>query len=259
MHNMLVQILQNTKKSVEVRKHKIPLARVRKNALAQRAVRDFYGIFSQKQTAIILEIKRASPTMSAQKLSVPVVELAAEYYRAGASAISVITEEKHFLGNTRFVTDISSNIPLPVLQKDFVIHEYQIYEARTIGSSAILLIARFLSAKKLMRFVQTAQKIGVEPVVEIHSDEDLQKAVKTLTRIIAVNARDLDTFSLSVPRAAELVQKIPGKFVRLGFSGVVDKQSFDRYVKAGVRGVLIGSSVMQRSDVSEFITSLQTK
>ncbi len=186
------------------------------------------------------------------------VDRAVTYEKSGADAISFITEKKYFKGDTKYITELKIIISLPILQKDFVIDEYQIYEAKKIGSDALLLIVRYLDKKTLQSFVSLCQKLGIEPVVEINSEEDLEKAIATETNIIAVNARNLEDFTIDLERACDLLKKIPGNFIKLGFSGIHSAKEVEKYKDAGARGVLVGTELMKAGNVGKFLTSLRT-
>lgn len=210
-----------------------------------------------KTFAIIAEIKFASPTNPNLGSPEDLLDRAREYQKAGADAISIITEKHIFKGDIEFVRQVKKVVNIPILQKDFVINEQQIYEAKSVGADALLFIARLVSEEKLKAFVLLAQKLGIEPVVEVFDEKDLKKAVATATRIIAVNARDLKTFVVDVDKACKLMKKIPNGFIKLGFSGIKSKTEVKKYADAGVRGVLVGTSLMKAKNIKEFIGGLR--
>lgn len=211
---------------------------------------------NEKGVALIAEVKFSSPTNPNLGSSDELLERVKVYEEAGADAISVITEKHFFKGDPEFVTKVKEVVSLPVLQKDFVIDEQQIYEAKEIGSDALLLIARLVDGKTLKKFVNLCFDLRIEPLVEINSEEDLEKAVGTKTKIIAVNARDLETFVIDVVKACCLMKKIPDTFVKLGFSGVHSAKEVSQYKKAGAKGVLVGTSLMQAGDIVGFVNKL---
>lgn len=209
------------------------------------------------EVKIIAEIKLASPTVSYLGSEKDIVKRAIAYEGAGASALSVITEKYFFKGKIDFIPLLKQKVSLPILQKDFVIDPYQIYEAKIYGSSAILLIARLVSKKRLKQFVTLAKKIGIEPVVEINSERDLQKTLSTDTAYIAVNARDLTTFIVDIDRACRLMKKIPATFIKLGFSGIHSVSEVKKYKNAGAQIVLVGTSLMKAKNIKEYIHKLK--
>ncbi|MBU4016953.1 indole-3-glycerol phosphate synthase TrpC [Patescibacteria group bacterium] len=262
-------------------------------------------LVAQNDIAVIAEVKFASPSMEDIDLSIrphpdtlprsgrgqalkgeenelsifdmskDLVKRVKEYESAGAEAISIITEQHFFKGDPSFVTIVKNAVALPILQKDFVIDEYQIYEARlrpdfaevtsgrqgfggqACGADALLLIARIVDKKTLRHFVDVCFEEGIEPVVEIFSEEDLEKAAATKTRFVAVNSRDLDTFEVDVEKACELMKKIPERFIRLGFSGIQSAVEVQNYKNAGAKGVLVGTALMRTKKIDDFILSLR--
>ncbi|HEX8931651.1 MAG TPA: bifunctional indole-3-glycerol phosphate synthase/phosphoribosylanthranilate isomerase, partial [Patescibacteria group bacterium] len=212
---------------------------------------------ARNDIGIVAEIKFASPTNPNLGDPKDLLERAKLYAESRVNAISLITEPHFFKGDVSLVSKVKRYVELPILQKDFVIDEEQIYQAKEIGSDALLLIARLVDEDKLKKFVLLCQKLGIEPVVEINNDEDLEKAITTSTKIVAVNARDLETFAIDIDAACDLLKKIPKQFIRLGFSGIVSKKEILRYKQAGVKGVLVGTSLMKAKNIKEFILSLR--
>jgi len=244
MHNILLDIIRKKKKDIQ-KTHK---AHAFKNAL----LNPHYS-----NTAFIGEIKLASPTMKLIHPTIDITKQAVEYEHVGLDAISVITEKHFFKGDPSFIQNIKQKVQLPVLQKDFIIDESQIYEAKQLTSDALLLIARLVSEQALIQFVSLCQRLGIEPIVEIHNDEDLYKAVATTTSIIAVNARNLETFVVHVDMACKLLKKIPDRFIKLGFSGVQSSKEVKKYQSSGVRGILIGTGLMKTKNIPKFMNSLK--
>lgn len=244
MHKILKEII--TKTQEDIRKIKQP-SKVFMNALKNP---------NKGSVAIIAEIKLASPTAKNLGKSKDVKNRAKEYETAGADCISVVTEKHFFNGDLKYIAEIKRIVSLPILQKDFVIDPYQVYQAKQIGADAILLIARILSDRSLITLVNLAHELGLEPVVEINSQHDLNKALKTRAEIIAVNARDLDTLTVDVDRACELLKSIPDKFIKLGFSGIHSRAEVEKYKHAGANGVLIGTSLMKAGNILKFLEGI---
>lgn len=242
MHDKLVKIIE--KKEADIVAYK-------------RSNHAFLNTFrNTKNIGLIAEVKLASPTIESLGSREEILDRVKAYEASGASAISIITEKHFFKGDVRFVTQVKEAVSLPILQKDFVIDESQIYEAKHIGSDALLLIARLIDGETLKHFVTLTKALGIDPVVEITNEEDLEKALATETDIIAVNARDLDTFIVDVSRACELLVRVPDTFVKLGFSGIQSAAEVEEYKKAGVHGILVGTSLMQSDDIAGFIGGL---
>jgi len=211
----------------------------------------------ENKMVIIAEIKLASPTVLHFESEKNIFKRALDYKQAGADAISIITEKHFFKGSTEFITRIKKSINIPILQKDFVIDPYQIYEAKTIGANALLLIAKIVNKKTLIKFVALCHEIGVEPVVEINDQSDFKKVMATSAKIIAVNARNLETFAVNVDLACQLMEKIPDRFIKLGFSGIMSSVEVKKYQQAGAKGVLVGTSLMKTNNIKSFIKELK--
>lgn len=207
---------------------------------------------------LIAEIKLVSPTEGSLGEKVDVLKRVQDYKDGGADAISVITEEKIFKGHPDLIAAIKrSGINLPILQKDFIISEFQIEESRKIGADALLLIAGIVTDNVLKRFVSLCREKGLEPIVEIFNPDDLTKAIESGTGIIAVNARNLNTFEVNVDRACNLLKKVPDKFIKMGFSGIHSRAEVEKYKQAGARAVLVGSELMKTNDIAGFIKELK--
>lgn len=207
--------------------------------------------------AVIAEIKFASPTEPSLGTKSDLVKRAKQYEEAGTDAISLIVEQKVFKGSLSDVAKVKKTVSLPILVKDFVTREEQIYQTKKAGAEAILLIAKLVDGVTLAGFVTKVQTISLEPVVEINTEEDLQKALMTNTKIIAVNARNLDTLKVDVEGACRLLSKVPDKFIKLGFSGINGRAEVDRYQRAGAKGVLVGTRLMKAKNIKEFIGGLR--
>ena len=217
----------------------------------------FLNLLKNKM-AIIGEIKLASPTVAYLGSENDIVKRAVDYKQAGVDAISIITEKHFFKGRPEFISRIKKKVSLPILQKDFIIDPFQIYEAKMIGANALLLIAKIVNEQTLIKFVSLCQKIGIEPVVEVNDESDLKKALGTSTKIIAVNARNLNTFVVDIDQACQLIKKIPDRFTKLGFSGIKSSIEVKKYQQAGAKGILVGTSLMKTNNIKGFTKKLRT-
>lgn len=259
MHNILSDIIKKKRSSLQNKKEVIPVDKLRHKAQKinpDRRLRNSLIKQSSADISLIAEIKLVSPTISTLLCEKEIQDKAIEFENAGADALSVISEEHYFKGEQSFILEVKKKVNLPVLQKDFVVDPYQVYEAKTIGSDGMLFIARIVDKKTLQSLVNLSFDIKIEPVVEINNEADLKKAVSTRTKIIAVNARDLKTFEVNVDKACSLLRKIPNKYIKLGFSGIVSSLEIEKYKKAGVNGVLIGTSLIREKNAKKFIDSL---
>jgi indole-3-glycerol phosphate synthase len=267
MNRILEEIVAKKRKDLFKKKKLLSLEELKGQVKEVRGSELFYKAITRSinEPAVIAEVKFASPTNPNLGVHEELLSRVKQYEKAGADAISIITEKHFFKGDLSFVSIVKETVSLPVLLKDFVIDEYQIYESTRLrqgfggqaGVDALLLIARLVDNKTLKQFVELCLAEGIEAVVEIYSEEDLEKAIETKTRFIAVNARDLDTFEVDVERACELMNKIPEKFIRVGFSGIQTAGEVRRYREAGARGVLVGTALMKTGNVGEFIEEIR--
>lgn len=258
MHNILLRIIEKKEKDLLKQKKIFSVEDLKRKISAIQFKSKFKSkIVLATNIAIIAEIKLTSPTTPSLDSENNIIQRAISYEKARVEVISFITEKHFFKGNSAFISQLKTKISIPVLQKDFVIDPYQIYEAKMLGSDAILLIARLLNKNTLKDFVILSQKIGIEPVVEINDKEDLEKAINTNTSFIAVNARDLRTFKINIAKACALLKQIPDKFIKLGFSGIKSSLEVKDYGDAGARGVLIGTSLMKSKDINQFIHNVR--
>lgn len=257
MHKILLDIFEITKEEVKNRKNE-PLLDDLTLLYSHTSFKKCILKPKIGDIGLIAEVKLASPTEGQLGREVNLLNRLQTYQNAGADAVSIITESKIFKGAPGLIATAKRSIlDLPILQKDFVIDDFQIEESRRLGADALLLIARIVDKEKLRRLVKLCKDAEVAPIVEIHNLDDLVKAIKSGTEIIAVNARDLDTFTVDVDRACALLQSIPEKFIKLGFSGIHSRAEVEKYKQAGVNAVLVGTELMRTSDINKFIKELK--
>lgn len=206
---------------------------------------------------IIAEIKLASPSKGRFIAFQDVPYFLASYEQGGARAISVVTEEAHFQGSLELLQEVVRKTHLPVLRKDFILEETQIYETKEAGAQALLLIARIVSKERLRRFVELAELLGLVPVVEVHDEEDLAKARFAEARVIGINNRDLATFRVSLETTFRLLPHIPQDVVVIAESGIATREEIAVLLEAGVRNFLIGGSLLTSRNPVEKLRELQ--
>ena len=198
--------------------------------------------------AIIAEIKKASPSAGIISADFDPERIAVNYFDAGCDAISVLTEKKYFLGDLAFIPAIKGKVAIPVLRKDFIVDSSQIYESRAFGADSFLLIASALDKTALWDFIKTGRGLGMEPLVEVHSEGELETALDAGARIIGVNSRDLRTFKVDIGVAMRLVDQIPRPLVKIAESGIRDIKTAEDLFNAGFTGFLIGEMLMRNPD-----------
>ncbi|HEY2847947.1 MAG TPA: indole-3-glycerol phosphate synthase TrpC [Pyrinomonadaceae bacterium] len=195
---------------------------------------------------IIAEIKRASPSKGVINDAIDIAEVARNYAANGAAAISVLTEEDFFQGSLNDLRTVKAAIDLPVLRKDFTIDEYQIYESAAAGADAILLIVAALTEDKLRRFIEIAEKLQMDAIVEVHSADELEIAKRIGARIIGVNNRNLNTFDVSLDVSRELIARRPIDALMIAESGLTSRNEIDELRGLGFDGFLIGETLMRQ-------------
>ncbi|MDI6799835.1 MAG: indole-3-glycerol phosphate synthase TrpC [Actinomycetota bacterium] len=218
--------------------------------------RDFKGSLRAPGLSLVAEIKKASPSAGIIRDDFDAKKIAKIYEAAGASAISVITEEKHFLGNLDYLSLVKRAVSLPILRKDFIIDEYQIYESKVFGADAILLIAAVLKDDELKRFIQIAEEIGLATLVEVHSEDELKRAFELGAQVIGINNRDLNTFKVDIETTFALNKLITSDKIVVAESGVKSREDILSLEEAKVDAVLIGEALMRSGDIGLKIDEL---
>lgn len=203
-----------------------------------------------EKSGIIAEHKRKSPSKGIINANVQVEEVVKGYENAGASAISVLTDEKYFGGTLSDLEAVSKLVNIPVLRKDFIVDEYQIHEAKAYGAAVILLIAASLTTEEVDRFAKLAHKLGMEVLFEIHNEEELSR-ISPYVDVVGVNNRDLKTFNVDTNRSIELLTKIPANFVRISESGISNPETVKTLKNEGFEGFLMGENFMKENNPAE--------
>lgn len=202
---------------------------------------------------LIGEIKKASPSQGVIQPDFFPANQARAYAQAGVAAISVLTEEDYFLGRDEYLSEVKNAVDLPVLRKDFVIDVSQIYEARLLGASAILLIAAMLDDPALSRFRAEAEEMHLDVLLEVHTAAELERALKAGAKIIGINNRDLNTFEVRLETTERLAKLVPAGKIVVAESGIHSTEDMRRVKRAGVQAVLIGESLMRAAGSKESV------
>lgn len=248
----LDEIVRHKALVVERSKEILPLAglvALAKRARAARPCRGFArALASADGVAIIAEMKRASPSKGALRSDFDPRGLARAYEEGGASAVSVLTDERYFGGRREHLTIARAAARLPILRKDFVLEDYQVYEARAFGADAVLLIAAILDDPALRRLLELAVGLGMDALVEVHTREELERAAQAGARLIGINNRDLRTFQVSLSTTLELAPHAPHDALLVSESGIRSHEDIVRVETAGVRAVLVGEVLMRAPD-----------
>ncbi|OGH58304.1 MAG: hypothetical protein A3G34_03345 [Candidatus Lindowbacteria bacterium RIFCSPLOWO2_12_FULL_62_27] len=242
--DVLTRILASVRKRLQERKTKFPLRLITRWAAAIRPSDFARAVRGKTRLSIIAEIKRSSPSSPNLARGLDPVAMARTYHRAGAAALSVLTEQDHFAGSVRDLQNVARVVPLPVLRKDFIVDEYQIYEARAFGASAVLLIVRALRPAQLRRLLRLATWLKLAALVEVHDEQELETALAAGARIIGVNNRNLSTLKTDLAVALNLLPLVPRTCVAIAESGY--SRPSDLVPLRGIAdAVLIGTALLR--------------
>jgi len=247
---ILSKIIQEKRKYIAASKQRVPLRDLVEKASKVYTKSSFKKNISRGyQINLIAEIKKASPSMGIIRGDFNPVMIALTYQAHGASAISVLTDERFFDGRLEHLKEVKRTVTVPILRKDFIIDEYQIYESVVAGADAILLIADILTPEELKKYLELAKGLGMDVLCEVHNEEDVQKAIDSGANIIGINNRDLHTFKVDLGITQRLVRFIPDTKVKVSESGIKTHQDIMLMKSIGINAVLIGEAFMVADDI----------
>jgi len=257
--SILERIAEATRARVEKRKQAAPLAELQEQSAAMDPLdgRPFERALSADGMAFICEVKKASPSKGLIAPDFCYREIAQDYERAGAAAISVLTEPEFFCGSDAYLREISELVSIPVLRKDFVIDAYQIFEARLLGAAAVLLIVALLDDAQLHEYIECAHGRGLSALVEVHDEAELIRALRAGARIIGVNNRDLHTFEVDLDTSLRLRAAVPDDLLFVAESGIRTRADVALLENAGIDAVLIGETLMRAADKVQELAELR--
>ncbi|HEY4742086.1 MAG: indole-3-glycerol phosphate synthase TrpC [Candidatus Acidiferrales bacterium] len=255
--NILLRIIEKRRESVAHRKRVLPLVAL-KIAVEKKApaVRNFPAAIAANRINIIAELKKASPSRGVIREQFEAAKLAVELADAGAAALSVLTEEDFFDGSLTYLKEARAAVEVPVLRKDFIFDPWQVWEARAAGADSFLLIAAVLEQDLLQELLELGRKLGMEPLVEIHTREELRRCLDASARIIGVNARDLTTFQVNHDLLLKLAEEIPDSCIAVAESGIHSPEDVERLSGAGFDAFLIGEQLMKHAQPGEELRRL---
>lgn len=217
----------------------------------------FRKALSGDEISFICEVKRASPSKGLIAPDFPYLDIARDYERAGASAISCLTEPFWFKGRDEYLAEISNAVTIPVLRKDFTVDEYMIYQAKTLGASAVLLICSILSKEQLSEYLGIAHSLGLSALVEAHDEDEVRTALSVGAGIIGVNNRDLRTFTVDINNSARLRKLVPPEVLFVSESGIKTAADIEALRSNGTNAVLIGETLMRSPDKKAALDELR--
>jgi len=250
---ILDQIVADNSLELEARKRSLPLAELQREALVQPPPLDFASVLRGDRIQLIAEVKKASPSKGIIRTDFNPVEIAQTYASNEASAISVLTESRHFQGSLNYlkgIRDALGDKKLPLLRKDFLSDPYQIYESRAYGADSLLLIVAILTPEKLEELLELSHELNMSCLVEVHNEAELEIALQSQARIIGINNRDLNTFTVDLTTTKRLRPLIPADRIVVSESGIKGRSDMEKLRQWGVDGVLVGESIMSAADIA---------
>lgn len=256
--NVLERLANSARLRVKQAKEIVPLEEMKTKATSiKKGEFEFEKALSKPGLSFICECKKASPSKGIIAKNFPYLKIAEEYEKAGADAVSVLTEPTEFLGKDEYLKEISQNINLPCLRKDFIIDEYMIYEAKILGAKAYLLIVSLLSDEELKNYIKIGDSLGISALVETHNEEEIKQAVAAGARIIGVNNRNLKDFSVDVTHSAKLREYAPKDIIFVAESGIKTANDVEKMRSVSANAVLIGEALMLAKDKTAKLKELK--
>ncbi|OQA91828.1 MAG: Indole-3-glycerol phosphate synthase [Elusimicrobia bacterium ADurb.Bin231] len=249
---VLDQIINHKKVEIERRKNALPLSIITKSLDALEKSRDFKKAISVPgRINIIAEIKKSSPSAGVISDTLDVRKISEIYEKSGASAISVLTEEKYFGGDIFHIALVKQKTTLPVLRKDFILEEYQIYESKYFGADAVLLIASILTKQEIIKFFTLAKSIGLSVITEVHKETELETVLESGSEIIGINNRNLSDLSVDLTTSLKLKPMIPVDKIVISESGIKSKEEVKMLKNIGINAILIGHKFLESPDIAK--------
>lgn len=255
---ILDQLAEHARERVAEAKKKIPLEEIKRQALSlPKGSFAFENALKKTDISFICECKKASPSKGLISPEFPYLQIAKDYEAAGADCISVLTEPKWFLGRDEYLKEIASIVSIPCLRKDFTVDEYMIYEAKVLGASAVLLICSILTEEKLREYLYLCDELGLSALVEAHDEVEVSVAVKAGARMIGINNRNLNDFSVNTDNSIKLRRLIPQNVLFVSESGVNSAEDIEMLREIGADAVLIGETLMRATDKKSKLNDLR--
>ncbi|KAA3660503.1 MAG: indole-3-glycerol phosphate synthase TrpC [Calditrichaeota bacterium] len=256
--NILHKILDHKRFEVETQRKKVRLEELRERVQMTAAPRSLAAaLTATPQLAVIAEVKKASPSAGTIRPNFNPVEIAQQYASNGADALSVLTDEHFFQGHLDFITDIRPHVDIPILRKEFIIDEYQLYEACAAGADAVLLIVAALPQSELERFLLITGNLKMQAIVEVHNEQEMERALQAGAAIVGINNRNLETFEIDLGVTERLAPMAGDDVVLVGESGISTRDDLQRMAAAGVDAVLVGSHFMRQPDPGEALAEFK--
>ena len=256
--SVLEEILEGVRADLTARQRDVPLDSLKEAAGKAPAARNVVAAFKGGDVAVIAEVKRASPSKGALAAIADPASLAMDYEAGGARVISVLTEPRRFGGSLEDLAAVREAVQVPVLRKDFIVSSYQLWEARAYGADMVLLIVAALEQNALVSLVERALSIDLVPLVEVHTEDELDRALDAGARVLGVNARNLATLEVDRSVFGRLAPRVPEGIVKIAESGIRGPHDLLAYAAAGADAVLVGESLVTGKDPRSAVADLVT-
>ncbi|MGD9570869.1 MAG: indole-3-glycerol phosphate synthase TrpC [Thermoleophilia bacterium] len=256
MATFLETVVERTQAGLAARKRALPEAELRGRLGPARRGRPFSEALIDEGISLIAEMKRASPSKGPIRPDATVTDIVTAYQSAGARAVSVLTEPEWFKGSLDDLVEARAACELPLLRKDFVVEEYQLLEARAAGADAVLLIVAALEAERLAELIAAASDLGMDSLVEVHDEEEVETAVEAGAEVIGINNRDLHSLEVDMETTFRLLADVPAGTVVVAESGITHAEDVERLETAGVDAILVGEALMRADDTARAVREL---
>ena len=261
--SVLEDICKTKEGHIAKRQENIPLSVLREKAENMPIPKGFIASIKKynaaSHTALITEVKRASPSQGLIREDFDALRIAEDYQAAGACCLSVLTDEPYFQGSDEYLVTISTQVQLPVLRKDFIIDPYQVYETRALGADCLLLIVAALEDGLMQELYDCSKNLSLDVLVEVHNQEELERALALSCEMIGVNNRNLKTLEVNTQTSFDLVEQIPESCVRIAESGITNRQTVSRLEASGYDGFLVGEHLMRQDNLLDAVQLLLEK
>ena len=257
MQNILDEIVAHKQGEIETAKEKWPADQLERQLSEAPAVRDFVAALTgSEEIGLIAEVKKASPSAGLIRENFDAVAIAEVYEQHGASCISVLTDENFFQGRLDDLKAVRQAVSIPILRKDFILDPYQLLEARAAGADCVLLIAECLDDSRLRELYLYAAELGMESLIEIYEPKNLDRVLKLEPKLLGINNRNLKTFVTDLKHSINLMDRVPKETLLVSESGIRERTDVVRLQQAGVRGILVGETLMRSEDIGAKVEEL---
>ncbi|MDE6102297.1 MAG: indole-3-glycerol phosphate synthase TrpC [Ruminococcus sp.] len=255
---ILEKLANHAFERVETAKRKISADEIKERALSlPTGDFEFEKALSKDGMSFICECKKASPSKGIIAEDFPYLQIAKDYEKAGADCISVLTEPKWFLGSDEYLREITENVSIPCIRKDFTVDEYMIYEAKVLGAKAVLLICSILTGEQIKNYIKICDTLGISALVEAHDENEIKTAINAGSRIIGVNNRNLSDFTVDTGNSRRMRELVPSDIIFVSESGVKNADDIKLLREAGADAVLIGETLMRADDKTAKLAELR--